>query len=207
MAMKARRRRDPEARRREIVEAAAELIVEIGVDALTHRKVAARACVPLGATTQYFDTLDDLRDAALGFLVREIELRIEATRQAVESVGVTPEALARLITESLADARALETDRAVVTAAVHDPRVRELARRWSDQVVEFIAPAHGPDRAKAAAVFIDGVLWHAQISDDPLEERLIRDGLAGILTPGSTAPPASASAPAAPSLAPAQTAP
>ncbi|MCK2029666.1 TetR/AcrR family transcriptional regulator [Microbacterium galbinum] len=205
MVTKARRRRDPEARRREIVEAAAELIVEIGVDALTHRKVAARACVPLGATTQYFDTLDDLRDAALGFLVREIELRIEATRQAVESVGVTPEALARLITESLADARALETDRAVVTAAVHDPRVRELARRWSDQVVEFIAPVHGLDRAKAAAVFIDGVLWHAQISDDPLEERLIRDGLAGILTPGSTAP--AAFAPAAPSLAPAQTAP
>lgn len=205
MVTKARRRRDPEARRREIVEAAAELIVEIGVDALTHRKVAARACVPLGATTQYFDTLDDLRDAALGFLVREIELRIEATRQAVESVGVTPEALARLITASLADARALETDRAVVTAAVHDPRVRELARRWSDQVVEFIAPVHGLDRAKAAAVFIDGVLWHAQISDDPLEERLIRDGLAGILTPGSTAP--AASAPAAPSLAPAQTAP
>ncbi|MFK3835978.1 TetR/AcrR family transcriptional regulator [Microbacterium sp. NPDC087868] len=205
MVTKARRRRDPEARRREIVEAAAELIVEIGVDALTHRKVAARACVPLGATTQYFDTLDDLRDAALGFLVREIELRIEATRQVVESAGVTPEALARLITESLADARALETDRAVVTAAVHDPRVRELARRWSDQVVEFIAPVHGLDRAKAAAVFIDGVLWHAQISDDPLEERLIRDGLAGILTPGSTAP--AASAPAAPSLAPAQTAP
>ena len=55
-----RRRRDPEARRREIVTAAAELIVEIGVDALTHRKVAARAGVPLGSTTQYFATLDDL---------------------------------------------------------------------------------------------------------------------------------------------------
>lgn len=205
MATRTRRRRDPEARRREIVEAAAELIVEIGVDALTHRKVAARAGVPLGATTQYFDTLEDLRDAALGFLVREIEARIEATRRAVESVGVTPEGLARLITESLADARALETDRAVVTAAVHDPRVRELAKRWSDQVVEFIAPVHGLDRARAAAVFIDGILWHANLSDDPLEERLIRDGLAGILTPYSTASTASDS-PAAPDLAPAPTA-
>lgn len=200
-----RRRRDPEARRREIVEAAAELIVEVGVDALTHRKVAARACVPLGATTQYFDTLDDLRDAALGHLVREIETRIETTRQAVTAVGVTPEGLARLITASLADARALETDRAVVTAAVHDPRVRELAQRWSDQVVDFIAPVHGIDRAKAAAVFIDGILWHAQISDDPLEERLIRDGLAGILSPHSTASAASDS-PAEPALAPAPTA-
>lgn len=182
-----RRRRDPEARRREIVQAAAELIVEIGVDALTHRKVAARAGVPLGATTQYFDTLDDLRTAALGALVAEIELRIETTRQAVEAVGVTPEALARLITESLADAHALEADRAVVTAAVHDPRVRELAQRWSDQVVAFIAPVHGQDRAQAAAVFIDGVLWHAQISEKPLEERLIRDALAGILLPRTTA--------------------
>ncbi|MFF7291289.1 TetR/AcrR family transcriptional regulator [Microbacterium sp. NPDC008134] len=191
MVTKTRRRRDPEARRREIVEAAAELIVEVGVDALTHRKVAARACVPLGATTQYFDTLDDLRDAALGFLVREIEARVEVTRQAVEAVGVTPEGLARLITESLADARARETDRAVVTAAVHDPRVRELAKRWSDQVVEFIAPVHGLDRARAAAVFIDGILWHANLSDDPLEERLIRDGLTGILTPHSTASAAS----------------
>lgn len=200
--IKTRRRRDPEARRREIVEAAAELIVEIGVDALTHRKVAARAGVPLGATTQYFDTLDDLRDAALGFLVREIETRIESTRQAVAAVGVTPDGLARLITESLADARALETDRAVVTAAVHDRRVRELARRWSDQVVEFIAPVHGLDRARAAAVFIDGILWHAQISDDALEERLIRDGLAGILIPHST-PSAASDRPAEPAPAPA----
>lgn len=55
----ARRRRDPEARRREIVTAAAELIVEVGAEAVTHRMVAARADVPLGATTQYFDTLDD----------------------------------------------------------------------------------------------------------------------------------------------------
>ncbi|MFS0853128.1 TetR/AcrR family transcriptional regulator [Microbacterium sp. 179-I 3D4 NHS] len=182
-----RRRRDPEARRREIIRAAAELIVESGVDALTHRKVAARAEVPLGATTQYFDTLDDLRDAALQELVHEIEQRVEATRIEVEAAGVTPEALARLIHASLADAHALETDRAVVTAAVHDPRVRDLARRWSDEVVGFIAPVHGLDRARAAAVFIDGIVWHAQISDEPLDERLIRDGLTGILTPRTAA--------------------
>ncbi|WP_460798399.1 TetR/AcrR family transcriptional regulator [Microbacterium sp. GXF0217] len=186
-----RRRRDPEARRRAIVEAAAELIVEIGADAITHRRVAARAGVPLGATTQYFATLDDLRDAALDTLVTEVDLRIDATRQTVVAEGVTPAVLARLISEAMVEARSIQAERAVVTAAVHDPRVRELARHWSDEVVGFIAPVHGVDRARAAAAFIDGVLWQSQIHDEPLDEELIRDALAGILrSPASTSSPA-----------------
>lgn len=187
-----RRRRDPEARRREITRAAAELIVEVGVEALTHRKVAARAGVPLGSTTQYFATLDDLRDEALRELVREIEEHVEKTRAAVEAAGATPEAIARLLYASLADARAIETERAVVTAAVHDPRVRDLARRWSDEVVGFLAPVHGEDRARAAAVFIDGLVWHAQIHDEPLDEQVIRDALTGILAavPAASVPSA-----------------
>lgn len=192
-----RRRRDPEARRREIVAAAAELIIEVGVDAVTHRKVAARAGVPLGATTQYFATLDDLRETALGALAHEIQQGIEETRRAVEAEGVTPAGIARLVRQALDDHRAVQTDRAVVTAAVHDPRVRAFARQWSDEVVGFMSSVHGPDRARAAAVFIDGVLWHAQIHDEPLDEELIRDALAGILTPGQASAPASiAAAPA-----------
>lgn len=177
-----RRRRDPEARRKEIVDAAAELFVEIGVDALTHRRVATRAGVPLGSTTQYFATLDDLREAALRALAEELEARLAETQRIVEADGATPEGLARLIHEGLADARAVQADRAVVTAAVHDPRIRALAQRWSDQVAGFLAPVHGTDRARAAAVFIDGVLWHAQIHDEPLDEQLLRDALAGILS-------------------------
>ena len=191
--MDQRRRRDPEARRRSIIDAAAELIVEIGVDALTHRKVAARAGVPLGATTQYFDTLDDLRDAALDALATEVDLRLDATREAVVAEAVTPEVLAQLIHRALVDARSIQAERAVVTAAVHDPRVRELARHWSDEVVGFIAPVHGVDSARAAAAFIDGVLWHSQIHDEPLDEELIRDALAGILRSPASAPSTTAS--------------
>ena len=76
MAEATRRRRDPEARRLAITTAAAELIVEIGVDAITHRKVAERAQVPLGATTQYFATLDDLRAAALAALVSHVDAQM-----------------------------------------------------------------------------------------------------------------------------------
>lgn len=195
MSERTRRRRDPEARRREIANAAAELIIEIGFDALTHRKVAERADVPLGATTQYFATLDDLRETALQTLAAEVDERIAVMRAAVADDEATPEGLARLVRQGLDDARGLQTDRAVVTAAIHDPRVRELARHWSDEVVGFLTPVHGPDRARAAAVFIDGVLWHAQIHDEPLDEEFVRHALAALLTPplASTRTPAAAS--------------
>lgn len=179
-----RRPRDPETRRREIVAAAAELIVEVGVGALTHRLIAARAGVPLGATTQYFATLDDLRAAALHHLAAQIDERIERVRSTLRAHGATPEVLTELILQGLADARALEADRAVVTAAVNDPQLRELARRWSTQLAGFLVEEYGADRATAAATFIDGVLWHSRINDEPLRGSVIRTALAGILGDG-----------------------
>ncbi|WCD93178.1 hypothetical protein [Microbacterium sp. nov. GSS16] len=45
----------------------------------------------------------------------------------------------------------------------------------------FLVPAYGDERATAAAVFIDGVLWHARIHDETLNASLIEKALAGIL--------------------------
>jgi DNA-binding transcriptional regulator YbjK len=176
-----RRRRDPEGRRREIVTAAAELIVEIGVDAITHRKVAARAGVPLGATTQYFATLDDLRDAALRELADEVDARLDGVRAALAERGTSPAVLAALIAEGLDDARAVQADRAVVTAAVHDPGLRELARHLSEQLVRFLEPVYGTERATAAMIFIDGIMWSTQIRDTPFDRPFIETVLGRIL--------------------------
>lgn len=181
MADAARRRRDPEARRLAIVTAAAELITEVGVDAITHRMVAARAEVPLGATTQYFDTLDDLRQAALGLLVEHVDAQMVHVRETLAASGITPESLADLLHANLSDAHALRADRAVVTAAVHDPRVREIARHWSDELIGVLAPTYGPIRARAAAVFIDGLLWHTQIHVQPLARAELHHALAALL--------------------------
>jgi DNA-binding transcriptional regulator YbjK len=196
MAESTRRRRDPEARRREIVTATAELIVEVGVDGVTHRLVAARAGVPLGATTQYFDTLDDLRTAALRALAEEVDARLDGVRIALAQRGPTPAVIADLIAEGLDDARAVKADRAVVTAAVHDPRLRKLARHLSEQLVAFLEPTYGHDRATAAMIFIDGVMWSTQIRDTTLDRAFIETVLTQLLgmpetdtTPGRTAAP------------------
>ncbi len=57
------------ARRDAIVRAAADLILQDGPAAVTHRAVATRADVPLAATTYYFTGLDDLMGAAGEFIV------------------------------------------------------------------------------------------------------------------------------------------
>jgi DNA-binding transcriptional regulator YbjK len=181
-----RRRRDPEARRRAIVTAAAELITEVGVDAVTHRMIAARAGVPLGATTQYFDTLDDLRAAALAELAAEIEAKMAELKAVLDEQGVTPAVLTRIILEGLGDSGAVHADRAVVTAAVHDPRVRELARLWSAALVGFLRPHYGETRARAAAVFIDGLLWSALIDEAPPAAAMVETGLTAILSDPAT---------------------
>lgn len=189
-----RRQRDPEARRKAIVAAAADLITEVGVDAITHRKVAARAGVPLGATTQYFDTLDDLRADALALLAGEVDARVRGVQAILEERGPSATVLTGLLMQGLADAAAVHADRTVVTAAVHDPRVRELARSWAASLTGFLTPVHGALRAEAAAVFIDGILWHSVISPDPIDPLLVETGLAGILgepapqTPSASAP-------------------
>lgn len=186
-----RRRRDPEARRREIVAATAELIVEVGVDALTHRMIATRAGVPLGATTQYFATLDDLRTEALGCLVSEVDARLDGIRAVLTARGASAAVLTDLIVHGLADAHALEADRAVVTAAVHDPTLRTLARRWTERMVDFLSESHDAARATAATVFIDGILWHSQIHAQPLPAATIESALADLL--GESARPSSPS--------------
>ncbi|WP_029263692.1 MULTISPECIES: TetR/AcrR family transcriptional regulator [unclassified Microbacterium] len=190
-----RRRRDPEARRREIVTAAAELIVEVGAEAVTHRKVAARAGVPLGATTQYFDTLDDLRAAAFRALADEVDARLDGVRQTIADRGDSPAVIAALVFESLDDHHAVQADRAVVTAAVHDPRLRELARHLSDRLVELLEPTYGEDRARAAMIFIDGVMWSMQIRDADLEQSFIETALARILGDSVSTPSAATATP------------
>ncbi|MEW1963089.1 TetR family transcriptional regulator [Microbacterium sp. NPDC077644] len=181
MSESTRRRRDPEARRSAIVLAAAELIVEVGIAAITHRMVAARADVPLGATTQYFDTLDDLREAALSLLVEHVEAHLQQMRDALAADGASAASIAEFVCSALTDAPAVHADRAVVTAAVHDPKLRELIRTFSHAIIGMLEPAHGTERATAAAVFIDGVLWHSQINDVPLPRHIIETALAGIL--------------------------
>ncbi|MFI0367336.1 TetR/AcrR family transcriptional regulator [Actinomadura sp. 1N219] len=177
-----RSRRDPEGRRRAIVEAAAELITEVGTGGLTHRLVAGRAGVPLGSTTQYFATLDDLREAALQHLADEIDEALAVVREVTRDVNTAPVALASAFHEYLQDVRLVQADNALAWAAMRDPQLRSLSLRWFDELVAILSAHIGVARATAVAVLADGATLHAALHEEPLDLPLLTDAITALFT-------------------------
>lgn len=163
-----RRRRDPEGRRRAILAAAAELIVEHGAAALTHRAVAARANVPLGSTTQYFGSIDELRETALQRLSDEIDDELALMEPHLAEFVTSPDRAVDQLLKYLRDTRVLHADIALMTTGVTDPRLRPLALRWTDRLTDMLARHIGHERAAAIAVYLDGVTMHAGLHEQPL---------------------------------------
>jgi TetR/AcrR family transcriptional regulator, regulator of biofilm formation and stress response len=178
-----RQRRDPQARRRAIVRAAADLLVEDGD--LTHRRVAERAQVPLGATTYYFSSLEDLREAALELLAQENnDELIEIGRQAARTGG-QPAVLAALLHAYLSDTAQVRIDAALYTAAVHRPALRPLATRWFEGFVDMLTAWTDPASARAIAMFVDGASLHALLQGEPLELDTLTRTLTVLMRPVS----------------------
>lgn len=163
-----RRPRDPVARRQTIIDAATRVIAEAGLAALTHRRVAEVANVPVGSTTYYFKDLDELREAALADAAQASIESLEQWKHALAKATDLPATLARLTAECLADYERFRALNELYTAAGHRPELRPLARLWSDGVIDVLARHVGHDAAHAMTVFIDGALLHALITAEPL---------------------------------------
>jgi DNA-binding transcriptional regulator YbjK len=172
-----RRRRDPEGRRRAIIEAAAELLIELGSRQITHRLVAARAGVPLGSTTQYFATLDDLRTAAVDEVAAEVDGFIVDVRETLSDGGMAPAALAAGLAEFLADDHLVRASSMVMAMATTDDHAKALAQRWRDGLVPVLAPTIGADSAIAVAMFLDGATWASAAGQTPLDVAALTDVL------------------------------
>ncbi|EGD54603.1 TetR/AcrR family transcriptional regulator [Gordonia neofelifaecis] len=166
-------KRDPEARRAAIVEAAADLVVELGPERLTHRRVAERAGVPLGSTTQYFSSIDDLRTQALARLATEIDDDLDAVRQSLADSGGSVEVLVEQMHDYLTNSRNVSADVSLMSAAAFDAELRTLALRWQHNLVDILTGYVGPDNALALAMLADGVTVHAALHDAPVSKQFL----------------------------------
>ncbi|WP_392425733.1 TetR/AcrR family transcriptional regulator [Barrientosiimonas humi] len=167
------RKRDPEGRRRMIIAAAAEHVLEHGPGSLTHRAAATRAGVPLGSTTQHFSSIDDLREAALQSLVDETDVEMQQMAERLDSPEAIATELPALLHEALSDRREVRAGVAMYSAALADPGLEALAVRWTERLTEMLERHVGRERAVALEVVINGATLHAALREAPLSREAI----------------------------------
>jgi DNA-binding transcriptional regulator YbjK len=181
-------RHDPAGRRRAIVAAAADLLVASGFAELTHRRVAERAGVPLGATTYYFDSLADLEEAALGVLAEKLESEIAGIGWMLASAHTEPRAvtghLAAGLHAYLNDREQVRADAALYIAATRRASLRPLALRWFEGFTKLLAKYTDERTALAIAIFSDGAGVHSMLHDEPVDADFLADMITR-LTAGS----------------------
>ncbi|MFI7673728.1 TetR/AcrR family transcriptional regulator [Actinophytocola sp. NPDC049390] len=175
-------RRDPEARRRAIVTAAVRAIADVGVGNVTHRRIAQLAGVPLGSTTYYFPTLDDLVAAALREAIEYARADLEAWAEELTVSANVADTFVDLAARYLQDRERVLVEYELYLAAARSPELRPVAELWIDGLRGICARFAGKDRGFALAALIDGHLMQALVTEKPLDADALRAGVERLVT-------------------------
>jgi TetR/AcrR family transcriptional regulator, regulator of biofilm formation and stress response len=131
-------------RREQILEAALRVIGRAGVQAVTHRAVAEEADVPLGSTTYYFESRDDLIRQALEYVAASEVERYGRRGDQLRTVESPGELADRLIDELVAAAQdriAYIAEYELWLEAGRRPELRDAAQNWCDAEQRSVAIA------------------------------------------------------------------
>ncbi|MDQ6729811.1 MAG: hypothetical protein M3022_05830 [Actinomycetota bacterium] len=158
------------ARREALLQAVLTIVAEVGADAVTHRRVAQVAGLPLASTTYWFDSKEHLLTAAIELAADRDIARIQALVED-RADGEDPIALAVSgLLEPLDDERpgsrtSLLAGYSLLLEAARRPALRAIAIRWSEAYTDGLATlleAAGSRQARADAQLLmaayDGLL-------------------------------------------------
>ncbi len=133
------------ARREALLEAVLRIVAEVGADAVTHRRVAEVAGLPLASTTYWFDSKEHLLTAALELAAERDTARLAAytARLAERDHDPLDAAVASiwepLHTGSSASRRSLTATYALLLEAARRPALRAVAARWTEAYLATLA--------------------------------------------------------------------
>lgn len=173
-----------EARREALLDAVLQIVAEVGADAVTHRRVAQVADLPLASTTYWFDSKEHLLTAALERAADRDIARLHAflsgaPRGVADPLQLAVDAILDPMQEAGQTSRGwLLSTYALVLEAARRPALRAVTMRWTDAYVETLggllvaAGSHDPS-ADAALLLAaaDGLLVEQLASDDTSDLR------------------------------------
>ncbi|MFM9370561.1 TetR/AcrR family transcriptional regulator [Streptomyces sp. Da 82-17] len=168
---------DPQ-RRARILAATLDHIAEEGVAGVSHRKIAARAGVPLGSMTYHFSGIDELlREAFTGFadhIVTVFEEHLDRPGSPEEACEAVTD-LVHVLSEG--PRRDLVLTQELYTLAARRPEYRELTQAWMRRSRERLERHFDPDTARQLDALIEGLTLHRALDPAPHDRALTREAV------------------------------
>jgi len=174
-----------ESRREKILMACIRLIAEGGPDAITHRKVAARAEVPLGAMTYYFASREELVREAFRYYLSEASAFMARVGQEVRptSAAAIVELALEIVPRELIDPIIGRAEYEMILYAARDPIVAREFVAWERGVeaglaapLELLGATRPMDAARTIIDLVRGFelerLTHPAVEIEDLRRRL-----------------------------------
>lgn len=163
-AKPARRRRDPEARKREVIEAAERVITARGLEGLTHRAVAEEGGLPVASTTYHFATREDLLQLAFERSVDGFVAYLERLdeQQPIASVAELVNRLTDAVVDACTGDNAAHwtVQYELFLAALRRPALRPVADRTITAARISLERYLAPARAYAVSTALSGMILH-----------------------------------------------
>jgi DNA-binding transcriptional regulator YbjK len=169
------------ARREALLAAVLKIVAEVGPDAVTHRRVAEVAGLPLASTTYWFDSKEHLLTAALELAAERDTARLLEYGAEMEHSGTDPlDAVVGAITEcddgSQANRGSLIATFALLLEAARRPALQQIAQRWTEvylltlsRLLERAGSAHARQDAELLLGATDGLLLE-QLASGTIED-------------------------------------
>lgn len=182
-----------ERRRSALIEAASQLLLEGGFDAVRHRAVAERAGLPLASTTYYFNSLEELVAAAVEYFGRAELDRGWARLARLNAEQRDADAVMDLVLDQMLgedpgfDMLLLRYERFITTG--RRPYLRPLMQAMQAESHELLTEIFtrsgllvDQKRLKQLIALVDGAVVNALIELDPdpreAARAMLRDALA-----------------------------
>ena len=182
-----------ERRRAALIDAAAAVLEDAGFAAVTHRAVAARAALPLAATTYYFASRGDLVTAAVERIGARHREHAHAVLHGLPPAPQPDEIVADVLVSLVAGADEPDPARLLTfyeryAQAGRQPGLRERVGAWTDELVDQTAgvlrhyglPATEP-LPRLLVAMVDGLLLAGLVGADQAALRQVRDDVRQVL--------------------------
>lgn len=174
------RRSDPD-RRSRLIDVALDVIADEGVAGTSHRRVAARADVPLGSMTYHFASMDELLLEAFTRFSEQASAEFRREFDTATTAEEAEEAVVGLVTRQHTSARDLVLTHEIYTLAARKPEFRRITREWMARDREMMAEHFDPATSRMLNALVEGMILHEALDTEPHDPELMREAVHRII--------------------------